>query len=95
MTEYIFRSTGGSHYEVTKLTDEGATDKVYKITYNQHNQVCNCPSWKQPCKHIGWIQTWLEEQGGQDGLVYDDQEDSWYESLFAGDELKDFMDKNC
>ena len=54
---------------------------TYRILWNKHNRACDCPSHKQPCKHIDLIQRWLEHARKNDvtveEVVYDDMDDTF------------------
>lgn len=80
MTDYYFKHVRGPHFTCAKFTDSDQPEDVYKMTYNQHHEVCDCPSYKQPCKHIKMLQEAIEQTGGGDpisSIYFDDQKNEW------------------
>jgi len=80
VTHYFFHNTGHGQYSVAKMDKDFEVLDIYKITINEHHEVCDCPAWSAKCKHLRYLREWLaqpievrhrmhfNDKGGKSGL---------------------------
>ena len=64
MTHYFFRhehTLGEGKFTVAKMDKNFEFIGTYSIVLNKYNEQCNCPSYKQPCKHMRYLKEWLAQ----------------------------------
>jgi hypothetical protein len=61
MTHYFFHNTGAGEYSVHKMDKDFEFLDTYDIILNEHHEVCNCPAYKTPCKHLRYVKEWLAQ----------------------------------
>ena len=83
MTDYVFRHIKDSQFQIAKFEDGADTPAdTYVLVYNKHTQTCTCPSYKQPCKHVGWLDLWLKLDDPSSSY-YNDAEGEFQEHNFG------------
>ncbi len=61
MTHYFFQNASAGRYTVAKMDDDFNVLDTYDIIVSKHHEVCNCPAWKSPCKHLRYLKEWLAQ----------------------------------
>jgi len=81
---YVFCYETGTRFRLSKwIEGDEIPTATYNITYNEHSQVCDCPSYKQPCKHIAMITEWLE-QPHPERTYFNGESGTWQPHPFSG-----------
>lgn len=80
MTNYFFHARPKEVYLIHKMTEDFEFQDTYRAIFNEHNQICDCPAWKSPCKHLGLLEQWLGfPMSMRHKYHYNDQTHRWEE----------------
>lgn len=64
MTHYFIRHVhvpDEGKYLVAKMDDDFNVLDTYNMVLNKYHEVCNCPAYKTPCKHLRYLKEWLAQ----------------------------------
>lgn len=61
MTHYFFHDKSGGKYMVAKMDNDFNVVDSYDMVLNKYHEVCNCPAYKTPCKHLRYLKEWLAQ----------------------------------
>lgn len=63
-----------TRFRVVKLDEDLEAAEVYHITQEQFTEedpryICTCPSYKRPCKHVGYLKMFRHRRKAHPGAV--------------------------
>ncbi len=61
MTHYFFQDMQEGKYTVSKMDKNFDFVGAYNLVLAKNSEVCDCPSYRKPCKHMRYLKEWLAQ----------------------------------